>query len=178
VADDVRQRLLDHPVGGQRHPVRQRRQIPGRPHVDRDPGGRHRGGQLGQVTEPVHRTELRPCLALLAQDSDQSAHLTERAAGGVLDDFKRSPLGLRVGAHGEPAGPGVHGHDAHAVRDDVVQLACDPDPFRRHRVPRELLAGLLQLTYPCLVFPGKGLPAANDVAEEPRRRDQADEQRQ
>ena len=36
--------------------------------------------------------------------------------------------------------PGLHDHDAHAVGDDVVQVACDPGPLVEDRLAGEQLA--------------------------------------
>ena len=50
-------------------------------------------------------------------------------------------LGLvRVSAQDRLGRSRLHDHDAHAVRDHVVELACDPAPFERDRVARGQLA--------------------------------------
>ncbi len=67
----------------------------------------------------------------------------ERLPAGVLDDTEGPAGALRLGVDDAFGGPGLDRDDADAVRDHVVQLAGDPQPFGRHRLLRDPGAHLL-----------------------------------
>ena len=71
-------------------------------------------------------------------DAEQPAHLGQRLAAGLLDDEQRLAGALRVLVQQQPRRAALQGHDAHAVRDHVVQVARDPGPLLRHRGARPL----------------------------------------
>jgi hypothetical protein len=63
------------------------------------------------------------------QHTEQPAHLGQGLPSGGLDLGQHGPgLVPRLVDHEVPV-PGLNGDHAHAVRDDVVQLARDPEAF-------------------------------------------------
>ena len=136
--DDARVRarrgegLLHDPVRGHVDPRGQRR----RRALDRQLSAvRQQPLQVGQAG-PRARCRLR---FARAQDPEQPAQLAERLAARFLDRQQRRPRALRIIEH-QPRRARLHRHDAHAVRDDVVQVARDPPPLRGHRRPLAPLA--------------------------------------
>src|SRR5438034_800270 len=138
VLERIREPLLDEPVGGQV-----------------DTGGKlyrlsldlqlHREASLTRVLDQAlellegglrgeHGRLLGP-----TEDADHPPHLGERLAARLLDDEQGRVLLLLVGLQEPPDRGGLHGHHAHAVTDDVVELACDARPFFGHRQPRPFL---------------------------------------
>jgi hypothetical protein len=161
VLDDVGERLLHDPVGGQLQPRGQGPRGPLDLHLHRDPG------RLGVGGEQVQRRE--PGLGLGrhvvgAQGAQQPAHVLERAPPGLLDHAQRPGRLLRglldqVGAHAR-----LDGDHAHRVGHDVVQVARDPGALIGDGPAGQLLPGLLQggrllLKGPGMVAKGQGMVA-------------------
>ena len=130
VLERVGQRLLHDAVGGQVDAGRQRcaarRHGRGRP---RAPAAR------ACSTRPaisVERSAAAPAASLVvgAQDAEQPAHLVE-AVGRSPARSCRTPRGPGPGRCRctRAAADRLQRHHAHAVRDDVVQLAGDPGPL-------------------------------------------------
>ena len=127
----VGERLLDDPVRGELDT----RIEPPWPSGEDQPGRRPRGvarlvEQPVQLPEAGLRRELRAVeLGVLAQDSEQPAHLGERGAGGVADRAERSRADGRHPGRSEARRFGLHRDHRDVVRHDVMQLACDPGPL-------------------------------------------------
>ena len=71
-------------------------------------------------------------------------HLDERASPGLLDVHQHVAARPLVGREPAPHAAHLEHHRAHAVGDDVVQLARDPRPFLGDRLAGSLLALLLE----------------------------------
>ena len=68
---------------------------------------------------------------------EQTAHLLECLPAGSfrrLHSSGRLIVFLEIGERGRE----LDDRDAEVVRDHVVELACDPCPLGRHRLPRAL----------------------------------------
>ena len=100
-------------------------------------------------------------LAALAQHADHATHLGQGLATDGLDGLEGLALGGLV--VGEPAayGGGLHGHDADAVADHVVQLTRDAVAFLGDRSGGQVLA-----SQPSLF--GVQDAAAHERTDEPR----------
>ena len=79
-------------------------------------------------------------IRLAPHGAQEPAHLGQRGAPGALDVLERLLVGGQLVGKPVPHSSDVQHHDAHRVRDDVVQLTRDPRPFFRHGDPRERLA--------------------------------------
>ena len=94
----------------------------------------------------------RGCLLGAPEHADEPAHLGQRLAPGLLDDLERLALLLLIGLEPTANRARLDGHHAHAVADDVVELARDPgallgDGFASFVLPLalELLGTLLRV---------------------------------
>ena len=150
--DRVGETFLDEPVCGQ---VDSRRQLGGLA-LDLDLDGQSGLARLSH--EPVEMLEARlrsQCGRFFgpAQNSDEPPHLGQRLAARLLDDLERLALLFLVGLQPAPDRARLDGHHAHAVPDDVVQLASDPCAFLGDRGPCLFLLFTLQLLGPLLRGP-------------------------
>ena len=142
--EDVGQRLLHDPVRREVDARGQAVQVPDGLQFDRDAGRPHLGHQVVQPAQ----TRLRRDRAVVpaGEQAEQPAHLGQPLAARVLDGRQRGTGGVGVGVDGPLAGLGLDDDDAHAVRDEVVQLAGDAGAFvgdRLRRVRRPVLLGVL-----------------------------------
>ncbi len=147
---DVREGLLDDPVGGQAH---------GLGHVDLDVAGaelhrsagpRRRLHQLPDLRQSGLGHELALRL-LVAQHTEEPAHLAERLARGSRDGRELLAHVLRQPLEAVLRGVRLHRDDGHVVCHHVVQLAGDPGAFLQQRPPAALgLADRLLLGQPAL----------------------------
>ena len=71
----------------------------------------------------------RGLLVVGAQHVEQPPHLGERLAPGALDAAQDITRALLLGSEVQAFGAGLDDDRRHGVRDDVVQLACDPRPL-------------------------------------------------
>ena len=124
VPERVRQALLHDPVGGEVERTRER----GRLAVDAQPHGQARPADLReQGVEAVEAglgDELE-LVAVAAHGPEESAHLGERCAPGLLDALERVAVLCERGGKLVPHGADLEHHHAHRVGDDVVELARD-----------------------------------------------------
>ena len=97
VLDDVRQRLLHDPVGGQVDALRQRPRLALDGQLDADAGGAGALEQLVELAEPRLRRELGRVVLAAAQQLQRAVHLGHRLAAEVGD-----PVG-RLGTRSSPA---------------------------------------------------------------------------
>jgi hypothetical protein len=72
-------------------------------------------------------------VAVAAHRSEQSAHLGERRAAGLLDAPEGFPVLLQGLRELVPDGADLKHHHADCMGNDVVQLARDPRALLRHR---------------------------------------------
>jgi hypothetical protein len=159
VAQRVRQRLLDDPVGRQFDPRRQRRRIALAPHDDLEAPGPERGGEVVEAVEAGlgrrgagrGRAGLACLRAHRAQHAPQLAH---RLPARPLDRAQRLAGLVRAGVEDLVGGGRLHDDDRDAVGDDVVQFARDPGLLLADRAPRGLV--------------DRDPPAARRLAERPR----------
>ena len=123
--DGVRQAFLNEAVRGQVDPRRKLRRIA----FDLELDGQARLPRLRDEAVQVLEAGLwgkgRRFLGA-PQDADEPAHLGERLAAGLLDDLERLTFLFLIGLEAAADGACLDGHHAHAVADDVVQLARDP----------------------------------------------------
>ena len=98
-------------------------------------------GQAGAadlVEQRVEAVEARlgrelDVVPVAAHRAEETAHLGERRAAGLLDAPERiAVLGRRIGKL-VPDGADLEHHHADGVGDDVVELARDPRTLLRHR---------------------------------------------
>ncbi len=88
----------------------------------------------------------RPASVALAEEADELSHLGERAPRCRLDGLERLARATGIMPEQFGGGVGLDCDDADRVRDDVVQLACDPPALRGHGLTRPLLALRLELS--------------------------------
>ena len=121
----VRERLLDDPVQRQLDAARQRPRRPLDAQLDRHAGALALGHEVAEVADPRLRRE--PELGgVAAQHAEEPPELRERLAPGVLHGAQRRHGALGIAPEDLLRGARLHDHDAHRVRDDVVELARDP----------------------------------------------------
>ncbi len=160
VLHHVGQRLLNDAVGGQ---LDHRRQRPGLRRAGRQVQCHRNGeafGQFRQLGQPRRGRDGRVG-TVLAEDRHRRAQLAHRLLAGVPDLLQRRPCDLGPAVERVERDPGLHGHRRHGVRDDVVQLACDPHALLAQ--PARRLALVLQLG-----AAGQFVPAAHHLAEQQR----------
>jgi hypothetical protein len=147
VLDDVGERFLDDPVGGEVDPGGQR-SAPSA-HLQVDPYARvlRTGDETVEVGEAGRRAELggQPRSPVVAQQPEQPARLPQRVAAGLLDRRQHARRLIGPGGEDVVGHPRLDGDEAHAVRDDVVQLTGDAQPFLRHLRPRPFLGAPFRL---------------------------------
>ncbi len=139
VLEHVRQCLLHDPVAGDVHPGWDAVRLVPRSRARR--AGPRRASPL-RVPRAARATAAghRDLLVVVAQHPEQPAHLAERLLTRALDRVEGRTCRLGIALEHLPAATGLDHDDRDRVRDDVVQLACDPLPLLRHRG-----AGLLVL---------------------------------
>ena len=93
--------------------------------LDRQPGLASLLHELADVLEARLGGERRRLLGP-PEHADHPAHLRQRLAPGLLDDEECLPLALLLGPEEPAHRRGLHGHDADAVADDVMELSRDP----------------------------------------------------
>ena len=86
--------------------------------------------RLHQVVDRF-QSGLRCEVVFRPQDAEQPAQFDERTSSGVGDALHRLPGACGVGVQHGLGGFGLHRDDAHVVRDDVVQVACDRETLLR-----------------------------------------------
>jgi hypothetical protein len=140
VFQHVRQRLLHDPV---------RRQIHARGQRSRLALDMQLGGQAGRARRPQKVVDVgqpRPGIerpvGRSAQHTEDPLQLGQRLPAGLLHNIERVPFLVLIRSQQPAHSAGVQGHDADAVRDDVVQLPGDFEPLLRHRRVRPLLRDL------------------------------------
>src|SRR5437588_1521155 len=139
VLDRVRQAFLDEAVRGE---IEARGELHGLAldaELDGKPGLARARDELVDVVEARLRRERRRLLGP-PENADEAAHLRERLAPGLLHDEQGLALPLLLGKEEAPRSGGLHGHDADAVADHVVELARDPRALLGDRHARVLLA--------------------------------------
>lgn len=144
MAGGVGERLLRDAVEHERRP---RRHV-GR--VDPQTGGERHTGRLGGANERREPGEVRLGLGLdrpvlVAQDAEDRPDLGERLPRRTLDRRELTHDGGVVDAVAQRGALGLDDDHRHVVRDDVVQLACDPAPLLDDRPPRPLGLDLVLL---------------------------------
>ena len=118
---NIGERLLDDPVGGDAEAVRQRSVIALDAKVHRQAGSLHLLDQHIEVLNGRLRSKTTVLSRIVgAKHRHHASHLRERLAPGALDRFD-GHLGLvLICLHDPPGGRGLDRHHADAVRDDVV----------------------------------------------------------
>ena len=124
VLEDVGESLLNDPVGRNRHPWGKRDLRTLDVELDWNPCLAHLRHQLIELGQRGLR-RMGGRLVGDTQHPQQASHLRERLAAGLLDRLQclrgdRLPASQR-----HPLGPGLDDHHAHAVGENVVQLAGD-----------------------------------------------------
>ena len=134
VSADVRERLLQDPVGAQVDAGRQRRDRALERERHGSPRAAGRLHELVQAGEARLRISRRLAVRVLAENAQQPAHLGERVA-------RRLTNRLEVGAtlvwksFGREAGAlGLDRDCRHVVSDDVVEVARDPGALAHRRL--------------------------------------------
>ena len=165
--DRVRQALLDEPVRSEVDAGWELRRLAFDPELDGQPRLPRLRDEPVQVLKARLRRQRRSFLRP-AQDADQSAHLGQRLAAGLLDDLERLSLLLLIRVQPSPHRARLDGHHAHAVPDDVVQLARDPGALLGDGSPSLCLLFALESVSPLLC--GRRLlelrPMANPASQE------------
>ena len=144
VLERVGETLLHNPIRGEVDPWRERETLPGEVQLDGQPGAADLLDQRVEAVKAGLRREL-DAIAVTAHHTEQTAHLRQCAAPGLLD----TPEGIAILGHrvGElvPDSADLQHHHADGVRDDVVQLARDPHPLLSHGDARCCIQPLLGL---------------------------------
>ena len=131
VLDDVGQRLLHDLVGDH---VERRRKRSWLFHADvgADSGGVDSLGEAIQIREA--RAAAKIGIGVAVQHPDDAAEIGERVAPAVADHRQRVIRLGRIARRDQTGGARLHDHHAHAVCDDVVEVARNPVAFLRGRL--------------------------------------------
>src|SRR4051794_35733650 len=140
VLERIRERFLHDAIGGELDPGRQRLGLAVDDEVRWQAGSPQLLGERRKVGEAGLGSECGRALRLVLHDADEAAHVGQRLVAGLLDDQQRLARAAGVRVEQQPRGSALDGHDGHAVRDHVVQVAGDPGALGRHRGSRALLA--------------------------------------
>ena len=144
VLERVRQAFLDDPIRGEVDPAWKRERLPVDVQLDGQPGAADLVQQRVEAVEAGLRPELH-FVPVVSHRGQEASHLGERRAAGALDAPERfAVLVERVGEL-VPDGADLEHHHADGVRDDVVELACDPRALLRDRDAGRCLALALGL---------------------------------
>ena len=127
VLDDVGERLLHDPVGGQVDALGERARLALDGELDADARGARALEQLRQLAEPRLRRERGGLLLVAAQQLQRAVHLGHRLAAEVGDPVGR--LAHALVARGGPERLRLHDDQRDVVRDHVVELLRDPQPL-------------------------------------------------
>ena len=158
VLEHVGQRLLHDPVGSQLDPGPRGRGFRPSSRVDLDARVahvRHQGVEVVDGLRPAGRCAVG---VLVAEQPEHRPGLGQRLAAGLGDDLEGVLGRVHVGPDDVRADACLDGDQRHAVRDDVVQLAGDPQALLDDG-PGSVLAGgrRLLLGHPePLVTAGRG----------------------
>ena len=137
--------------------------------VDDDPGpdaGRRRLGCQGRdLVEAGRRCQVGEALVVASEHGQHPAHLGEGVPAAGLDGAES--LGRDVRLRAQPVEPDarLNGDEADGVRDDVVQLASDPQPLGVDRVLGQGEALALQLSRSELVDLRVGTSGPDQLGE-------------
>ena len=123
VLEGVRERLLDNAVGGQVEAGRQRPRPALHPDLDFDAGLLYGLGEGRKIVQS--RLRRQRWRVIVAQDAKEAAQLGQRLPAGLLHSQEGRHSPIRVVGQLHPGGSRVHGHNADAVCDHVVQLPRD-----------------------------------------------------
>src|SRR4029450_9101370 len=113
-------------------------------------------GLAARLLDDLEALPLRLLVGLqpaAAHAPDGASHPRKGPAARLLDDLERLTFLLLVGLQPAADHARLHGHDAHAVPDDVVQLAWDPGALLGEGRPRVGLPLALELLGPLLWGP-------------------------
>ena len=139
VAQAVGQALLDDAVGGEVHAGGELDRLA----LDLQVGLQARVVRAVEQGVEVGERGLgreRGLLLGAAQHAEQPAHLHQRGAAGLLDGGEGVARGLAVVVDHAARGAGLDDHEAHGVRDHVVELARDAGALLHHCAGGALLA--------------------------------------
>jgi hypothetical protein len=109
--------------------------------LDGGPGRPDRIDQLSKVGQARHRGEARGRADLFSQEPEDYLELVLGTPPGGLDGLKRNGGLLGPFSHQPATGAGLHGDHGQAVGDNVVQVACDPDPLVPDSLPGSVGVG-------------------------------------
>ena len=136
--EDVGERLLHDPVGGDVDADGQRPRLSLHRQLNRQPGGADLLREHVELCEARLRRLARRLAR--AQNGEEAAHLGEAVAADRLDSLHRHPGLLRVDPEHLLRRLRLDDHDAHRVRDGVVQLPRDPPLLVRDRLASPLFS--------------------------------------
>ena len=140
----VRERLLDHAVGGHLERAGQRARLSLDQELDVELALPRLGDEVGELGEIRLRRQL-VGLVRPAQEAEQPVQLDDGLAARGLDRAQDLLRLLGLAFHHAPGGACLDAHHADVMRDDVVQLARDPHALLEHRAPGVLLPLPLEL---------------------------------
>src|SRR3954470_22139345 len=133
VLERVGERFLDDAIGRELDAGRQRLGFAVDDEVGGQAGPPQLFGERREVGQAGLGCERGRALWLLVHDADEATHVGQRLVAGLLDDQQRLARAARVDVEQQARRPALNGHDGHAVRDHVVQVAGDAGPLGRHR---------------------------------------------
>jgi hypothetical protein len=127
VLDAIGQRFLDYPVGHGVHSRIERRDWSGEADANLQARSPRPVRQRLDVAEPWAGGVAR--LVAAPEGTDEPAQVRKRLTARALDGLQRGARPLRVGRGDRPRPADLDNHDAQAMRDHVMQLACHPVPL-------------------------------------------------
>src|SRR4051794_22857604 len=144
VLERVGERFLHDPIGGELDAGRQRLGFAVDDEVGWQAGAPQLLGERREVGQPGLGCECGRAFWLVLHDADQATHVGQRLVAGLLDDEQRLAGAAGGAVEQQPRGAALDGHNGHAVRDHVVQVAGDPGPLGRDRGSGALFALALE----------------------------------
>ena len=162
MADHVRDRFLQDPVCGAAHGARQRRRRRGCFQRDVESGVARLGGELVDLSQAGLR---HAAVAVVTEYPEDGAHLPQRPGTGLLDGLQRFACLFRSLVEHVRGDPGLDVDDRDGVRDRVVDLARDAEPFGVDPRPRLLLAGPFRQLGTLLSFGRDDPPGPDGLAQ-------------
>ena len=135
----------------------------------------HLGDEHREIEKPGSRCDQAALVVVGAKHREELAHLAHRRSRRLLDRGQRLERLSRVFGADQPSRASLDRHHAHRVREDIVQLPGDPQPFLDDCSARSLLSLTLQVHRPLLELGDEQPTGPHIVAEQPRAGD--DEQR-
>ena len=164
MANGVRQRLLDDPERGDVHTRRKRARRAFDDELDVDPGF---ADPLDELVEPCESRLWHALLSLVRAEHPRRAGPSPLEPRGPSARSSSSVSCGRAVARRDALRAGLNDDHPERVRDDVMELACDPCALLGDGELRPLLALELELTRALLKLGGEHVSRSDDATDDP-----------